>query len=415
MASTDARLEPLSDVVLPAARLRIFGLNVGHFYTHYFMLIYPTVVLSLEAELGLAYGDLLMPSTVGFATYALGAYPAGWLGDRWSRRAMMILMFIGLALGCFVTSAFSSLWGIALGLGLIGSFAAIYHPVGIAMLVEEARPVGRALGINGVWGNLGVAAAPIVTAAITAAFGWRWAFLLPGFVALATGIAFALLPPPTRAEQAERDAAGGKLEVEASARDRMRVVIYVGLGVMLYGLIFSVTTVTLPKLVDEQVGPVLTGAWAGVIGAAGLASLIFVFGAFAQILVGNLLDRYPTRPIAVIVALLMAPFLAMAAWFAGWFALPPIMLMMLLVFGMIPIKDSLIARYTTKAVRARIYAISYLLGSLVSVATVPLIAALHDTSGNFLSLYLLLALLAVSTAAAALILPRPPGRAAAQT
>lgn len=412
MASTDARVEPLGGVALPAARLRIFGLNVGHFYTHYFMLIYPTVVLSLEAELGLAYGDLLMPSTVGFATYALGAYPAGWLGDRWSRRAMMVLMFFGLGLGCFVTGAFSALWGIALGLGLIGLFAAIYHPVGIAMLVEEARPVGRALGVNGVWGNLGVAAAPIVTAAIAVAFGWRWAFFLPGLVALATGVAFALLPPPTRAEQAALSAGEAKLEVEASARDRLRVVIYVGLGVMLYGLIFSVTTVTLPKLVDEQVGRDLLERWGGTIGAAGLASLIFTFAAFAQILVGHLLDRFPTRPIAVGVALSMAPFLAMAAWFAGWLALPPIMVMMLLVFGMIPVKDSLIARYSTKAVRARIYAISYLLGSLVSVATVPLIAALHDTSGNFLSLYLLLAILAVATAAAALILPRTRARTA---
>ena len=413
MASTDARLEPLEGVTLPAARLRIFGINVGHFYAHYFMLIYPTVVLSLEAELGLAYGDLLMPSTVGFATYALGTYPAGWLGDRWSRRAMMILMFFGLSLGCFVTGAFSSLWGIAFGLGLIGTFAAIYHPVGIAMLVEEARPVGRALGINGVWGNLGVAAAPIVTAAIAATIDWRWAFFLPGFVALICGIGFALLPPPTRAEQSEQASREAQQDREISRGDRLRVVAYVGIGVMLYGLIFSVTTVTLPKLVDEQVGPALVGPWGGTIGAAGLASLIFVFGAFAQIVVGNLLDKYPTRPIAVIVALLMAPFLAMAALFAGWAAVPPIMFMMLLVFGMIPIKDSLIARYTTKAIRARIYAISYLLGSGVSIATVPLIAALHDTSGNFLSLYLLLALFAVATAAAAaLILPRAPGRAA---
>ena len=412
MASTEARVEVPVGITLPGTRLRILGINVGHFYCHYFMLIYPTVVLALEAELGLAYGDLLMPSTVGFATYAIGAYPAGWLGDRWSRRAMMILMFFGLALGCFVTGALSSLWGIAFGLGLIGLFAAIYHPVGIAMLVEEARPVGRALGVNGVWGNIGVAAAPIITATIAAALSWRWAFFLPGLVALASGIAFALLPPPTRDEEAATSSGAAKLELEASARDRLRVVIYVALGVMLYGLIFSVTTVTLPKLVDEQVGPALTGPWGGVIGAAGLASMIFVFGAFAQILVGNLLDKFPTRPIAIIVALLQAPFLAVAAWFAGWVAVPPIMLMMLLVFGMIPIKDSLIARYTTKAIRARIYAISYLLGSAVGVATVPLVAALHDPSGNFLSLYLLLALFAVATAAAALILPRAPKAAA---
>ena len=406
MVSTEARIGSLGGAALPVTRLRIFGLNVGHFYTHYFMLIYPTVVLSLEAELGLPYGDLLMPSTVGFATYALGAFPAGWLGDRWSRRAMIILMFLGLALGCLLTGSSSTQWGIAFGLGVIGLFAAIYHPVGIAMLVEQARPVGRALGINGVWGNLGVAAAPIVTAAIAGFIGWRWAFFLPGLIALATGVAFWLLPPPTRSEEAEANAGKAKLEVEASAQDRLRVVIYVGLGVMLYGLIFSVTTVTLPKLVDEQVGPALTGAWAGSIGAAGLASLIFTVGAFAQILVGNLLDRYPTRPIVITVALLQAPFLVLSVLLAGWLAVPPILIMMLLVFGMIPIKDSLIARYTTKAIRARVYAISYLLGSAVGVATVPLIALLHDPSGNFQSLYMLLGVFAVATAAAALILPR---------
>src|SRR5690606_1604157 len=89
---------------------------------------------------------------------------------------------------------------IACGLGLIGLFAAIYHPVGIPMVVTHARAVGHTLAVNGVFGNLGLAFAAVVTGALTEAIGWGAAFILPGIVSVAAGIAFALLVPAGNGE-----------------------------------------------------------------------------------------------------------------------------------------------------------------------------------------------------------------------
>ena len=59
-------------------------------------------------------------------------------------------------------------------------FAAIYHPVGIAMLVAVPEKMGRALGWNGLWGNLGLAAAALISGALMDWLGWRAAFFVPG-------------------------------------------------------------------------------------------------------------------------------------------------------------------------------------------------------------------------------------------
>jgi MFS family permease len=55
----------------------------------------------------------------------------------------------------------------------VGLFAAIYHPVGTAMLVSYADKLGREVGMNGVWGNLGVASSALITGAICQYLGWR--------------------------------------------------------------------------------------------------------------------------------------------------------------------------------------------------------------------------------------------------
>src|ERR1051326_4424374 len=67
-----------------SARLTMAFSNIGHFFAHFLMLLYPTVVLALDVEFGLSYGALLSLSLAGFILFGAGALPAGWLGDRWS-------------------------------------------------------------------------------------------------------------------------------------------------------------------------------------------------------------------------------------------------------------------------------------------------------------------------------------------
>lgn len=69
---------------------RVIGfVNLAHLVDHKFMLIFPTAVLAMEADFGRSYGELLALSLGGFIAFGAGSIPAGWLGDRWSRRHML--------------------------------------------------------------------------------------------------------------------------------------------------------------------------------------------------------------------------------------------------------------------------------------------------------------------------------------
>src|SRR5215510_2719419 len=165
-------------------------INAGHFLDHLGMLVFPTVVLALAREWDRPYSELLPLTLGGFIAFGAFALPAGWLADHWSRYRMMVVFYLGLGASLFVTGFAQSPWQIGMGLTVIGMFAAIYHPVGIAMLVAAPEKMGRALGWNGLWGNLGLAAAALISGALMDWLGWRAAFFVPGIICILSGILF---------------------------------------------------------------------------------------------------------------------------------------------------------------------------------------------------------------------------------
>src|SRR6188508_3046558 len=151
-------------------RLTIGFNNFAHAVDHYVMLIFPTVVIGLEVVYGRPYAELLALGTASFFAFGIFSLPAGWLADRWSRRYMMVVFYAGCGLSLVAAALAPNLIGLAISLFAIGVFAAIYHPVGTAMLIEQATARGRSLAFNGVCGNVGAALAAGITAALAAAF-----------------------------------------------------------------------------------------------------------------------------------------------------------------------------------------------------------------------------------------------------
>ncbi|TXN46440.1 MFS transporter, partial [Methylobacterium sp. WL18] len=147
--------------------------NVAHALDHYVLLIYPTAVIAIAAQTGLSYGELIGLATGAFVAFGLCSLPMGWLADRFGRRTMLAVFFLGYGLSCLGVASATSPLSFALWLCVLGLASAIYHPVGSTMLVTHARRLGRDLGINGVWGNLGAASASGVTALLGASVGWR--------------------------------------------------------------------------------------------------------------------------------------------------------------------------------------------------------------------------------------------------
>jgi MFS family permease len=379
-------------------------LNIGHAFDHLVMLIFPTVVIALAPEFGLSYGEMLKLAFGGFLAFGAGSLPAGWLGDRWSRRGMMIVFFCGIGLAAIATGAARTPLEIAVGLTFIGLFAAIYHPVGLAMIVAEPERIGRALGVNGVYGNLGVAFAALLTGALCDSLGWRAAFVVPGVLAIALGAAFALLVPKEL-----RGTVRPKASVRLPRATMVRVFAVLLAATTSGGVIFNATTIAMPKIFDER----LAGLAHTTFGIGLLVCAVYVLAAIAQLCVGRLIDRYPLRQVFIPVAGLQAPLLLLAASLQNWAMLAVAVAMMFFIFGQIPINDAMVARYTDEAWRSRVFAVRYVVSFGASSLSVPLVALLHDRWGGFEPVLLVLAAIAIVTFAAALLFPRVGSGAAA--
>lgn len=369
---------------MTGSRLALPFLNLGHALDHFFMLIFPTAVLVLGPELGMPYEELLPLATIGFVALGVGTLPAGWLGDRWSRRGMMILFFVGIGAASILTGFARSPFEIGCGLGLIGLFAAIYHPVGIPLVVANATQVGRTLAVNGVFGNLGLAAAAVATGALTEAAGWRAAFILPGAVSVAAGIAFALLVPAEAAGDGGRKAAA---PMDAPRSLQVKVFAMVAIASVLGGFLFHAGTVALPKIFADRAA----GLASGITEVGGLVSIVFAVAALAQLPVGWMLDRHPARWILAGLAGTQLALLLLAVGATDWAMLAVAMPLLFAIFGEIPIGDWLIARYTADRWRSRAYGVSYVFSMGVSVLIAPVVAWLYGASGGFATLFLVLA------------------------
>ncbi|NDH33306.1 MAG: MFS transporter [Betaproteobacteria bacterium] len=155
-------------------------LNLGHALDHLFLLIFATAVSAIAIDFGVERWEDLMPYTVGaFFMFGVGSVPAGRLGDLWGRRKMMLIFFFGIGLASILVAFTQSPLQIAAALTVLGLFSAIYHPVGIPMLVQQSERPGVTIGINGLAGNLGIALAALSTGLLVKYFGWRMAFIVP--------------------------------------------------------------------------------------------------------------------------------------------------------------------------------------------------------------------------------------------
>src|SRR5476651_1543316 len=173
-----------------ARRRSIAFLNWAHALDHFVLLIYPTVVIGLEVIYQRPYAELIALSTAAFVAFGVFSLPAGWLADRWSRRNMMAAFYIGCGVSLLGVAAAPNLVGLAVAMFALGIFAAIYHPVGMAMLIEASGSKGRTLAFNGVCGNLGVSLAAGISGALAYWVSWRAAFFAPAAFCVITGIVY---------------------------------------------------------------------------------------------------------------------------------------------------------------------------------------------------------------------------------
>jgi MFS family permease len=275
------------------------------------------------------------------------------------------------------------------------------------MLVANRENVGRVLGVNGVFGNVGVAFSALLAGALAQAAGWRAAFIVPGALAIAAGVAFAMA---VRGAQVGVPARKAAATAKLSRADLARVFGVLTVATACGGVIFNATTISMPKVFDER----LSALTSSTLGIGMLVCGVYLIAAMAQLCVGWWLDRRSLKSVFVPVVALQVPLLLLAGTMENYLMLATAVAMMFFVFGQIPINDAMIARYTAEEWRARAYAVRYVLSFSASALAVPLVAWIYKSSGDFRLLYYVLGTLAFVTFTAALLFPSEEAKTTAK-
>ncbi len=395
-----------------SSRLSLLFSCLGHGFMHMFTAFYTVVVLALEVDWQLEYHELIELWALGSALVGLAALPAGWLGDRWSAGAMMVVFFVGLGISAILCSFVDTTLAMFLGLSAIGLFAAIYHPVGIPWLVRNAETRGKALGINGIFGPIGIAAGTFGAGALIDLFGWRAAFALPGVLCLATGLALWVC---LRLGLVSDEGIKRPEEPPASRGEMIRVFAILLLTMFCLGLIFQGMQTVMPKLFDLRLRS-LVGE--GAFGIGALVAAVFVIGGIMQIIGGHLADRYPLKPIYLASWFLQIPVLLGLAALGG----VPLVLVaigiVLLTAAPLPAENMLLSRYTPAKHQSLAFGVKFVLSFGAAPVAIKLAAMVQAQTGEFAWLFTGFAAVAAACTLAVMLLPassrRLPAGAAAE-
>lgn len=390
-----------------SARVSLVFSCIGHAYIHLFTAFYFVIVLGLEKDWGVPYHELIGLWSVGALLVGAAALPAGWLGDRWSASGMMVVFFVGMGLASIGCGLAGGPVTLAIGLAGIGLFASIYHPVGIALLVRNSSSNrGKVLGINGIFGSIGIAGAGAVAGALTDLAGWRAAFIVPGAGSVATGVALWLCLARGIVREATPDVA--HVATSPSRGDMMRVFLVLMVTMFLGAIIYQSVQTALPKLFAER----LAGAGSGALRAGLFVAVVYAVAGVMQVLGGHLADKYPLKPIYVLGFLIQIPLLYLVASLSGVPLVAASMVMVTAGISVLPAENMLLAHYAPQKHHGLAFGAKFVLAFGAAPLGIFLVSEVHRVTGGFYWLFALLAGAAGACFLATLALPRD-GRAPA--
>jgi FSR family fosmidomycin resistance protein-like MFS transporter len=382
--------------------------SLGHTLMHMLTAMFFIIVLTLEQAWQMPYAQLLPLWTLGALAVGLFALPAGWLADRWSAPAMLAVMFVGMGSACLLCALADGTGALWLGLSLLGIFAAIYHPVGIPWLVRTSAGGrrGMLLGLNGVFGALGVAASGGVTALLIDAYGWRAAFAVPGLACLSIGLLMTgfLLSGRLRddSEQLPTGVTYGSGREDATAEHR-RVLAALLLAMFVLGFIYQSSQAVLPKVFAERI------AGDGDIARTGLLiTAVYTLAGVMQLLGGYLADRFALRTVYLLAATLQIPALMLVAALFGAPLLVAATAAVLLSTAAMPAENMLLAHYAPARRHGFFFGVKFVLSFGAAPLAVAFVAWVASAGDGLATVFFALAALAGIAVLAGLTVPAQP-------
>ena len=373
-------------------------INIGHFLDHFMMLIFAKAAFDAGRHFGLGYDEIIIYGTLGLFLFGAAAPLAGWLADKYSRSIIIIIYPFGVSLGAFLCFLSSSPIMLGFSIGVIGFFAAIFHPVGIAMLIRDSNKVGIRLGVNGVWGNMGVAAAPVLTGFIILNSNWQLSFLVPSLICLIFGIAQlrGFKEIDNKEEKTKQKTSNGLVE------GWKIVLLSLTMTTLAGGFIFGSLTFLIPRIFEVN----LSGISVDIAITGLLAGIVYAIASLSQVGVGYLIDRYSPKIILGFVGIGQFFLIYLSSLYIDYALFFVMLMAMFFVFGQVPITDAILVRYVDDQWRARILSVKFLINLCAGASVLPLVSLFLGYGYTFSDLLTILSCLAIFVVISAYMLPK---------
>ena len=377
-------------------------LNIGHLLDHFMMLIFAKAAFDAGREFGLSYEEIIVYGTLGVIMFGAAAPLAGWLADKYSRAILITVYPFGLGLGGLLATFSQSTETLGISLGVLGFFAAIYHPVGIAMLTKRPGKIGLRVRVNGVWGNMGVAAAPVFTGILIAYADWRLGFLLPSIFCICFGLfqLFAFVENEEVNIKNIKNKAASTLSSPFS--EGWKIVLFaLSITTLSGGFIFGALTFLIPRLFEVSMVQISTDV--AITGL--LAGLVYAIASFSQIGTGWLVDKVPPKYVLSAMGLGQLIFIYIASQSSDYNLLFIMLAAMIFVFGQVPITDVILVKYVQDSWRGRVLSIKFMVNLSAGASVLPITSLLLKNGYNFSFVLQCLSVISIAVIISGLLLP----------
>ncbi len=352
---------------------------------HMFAAFYFVIVLTIEKEWSISYDQLIRLWSLGALLIGLGAIPFGWLSDRWSRSGTMTIMFIGMGLTSILCGLSTSVSSLFISLSLLGLFCSIYHPVGIPWVINSANKQGRALGINGIFGGVGIGSGAFLAGTLTELFNWQLAFILPGLISIMIGIILIYLILIDKISY--KNYFINNFKRDHSRNEMILIALIMLMSMFALGLSFHNTQTSLPKVFEiriDNINSIQIGLMIGII--------YFISGA-TTFLGGLMADKFNLKAIYLIGIFLQFPCYLGIAYISGYSIVILCILAAVFNASVLPTENLLLSKFTPQKYHGVVYGIKFILAFGSGPISVFLISEIYSITLEFTYLFLINAIM----------------------
>ena len=365
------------------SKLTVTYAALGHLLMHMFAAFYFVIVLAIEDDWKLSYDELLNLWFLGSLLVGLGALPAGWISDRWSRSGMIAIMFIGLGISSLLCGLSGNKVSLFISLSLLGLFCAIYHPAGISWVVNTSKETGKALGFNNIFGGVGIGLGALFAGVLIEQFNWQAAFMLPGLISLVVGLS--LTYHLKSGKISLKNISSEQFKDNPEKNQMLKIAIIMLLSITCLSFVYQILQTSLPKAIDIRLTDSLDLSTSDI---GYIVAAIYIVSGLMNYVGGILTDKYSEKLIYSIGIVGQGLLLLLIVSLSNYWLIAISLAIVAFNSSILPAENLLLAKFSPEKYQSLVYGIKFIVSFSVGPIALIMISRSYDLTGEFGVLYL---------------------------